>query len=209
VLAAQQYLSRRLWEALLAFIDTAQAGDALDVAIYEAYHESVVAALQRAIDRGVRLRLLYHARAGYPRPPVRTNHARLATLPSCVSGCPAARHPAAAERALPQPQQVYRPHPWRYAILGLDRLDQLHQRRVLSSDQRRDPGARPWDRPRLRDLLRTAVPGPHHCGAPAGGRRARQRRLTRRSRGSSSRRSPAMPFYRRPPSRSESLRTRC
>ncbi|MBK9714599.1 MAG: hypothetical protein IPO81_25300 [Kouleothrix sp.] len=62
--AAQRYLSRGLWEALLGFIAQAQPGDELDVAIYELHHESVVAELQRAVDRGVRLRLLYHAKRG-------------------------------------------------------------------------------------------------------------------------------------------------
>jgi phosphatidylserine/phosphatidylglycerophosphate/cardiolipin synthase-like enzyme len=58
---AAHYLSRGLWEALLRFIDAAQPGDGLDVAVYELHHPSLVAALQAAIDRGVRLRLLYHA----------------------------------------------------------------------------------------------------------------------------------------------------
>jgi phosphatidylserine/phosphatidylglycerophosphate/cardiolipin synthase-like enzyme len=64
VAAAQRYLSRGLWEALLAFIHDAQAGDELCVAIYEYHHDSVVEELQAAIDRGVRVRLLYHAKAG-------------------------------------------------------------------------------------------------------------------------------------------------
>jgi phosphatidylserine/phosphatidylglycerophosphate/cardiolipin synthase-like enzyme len=60
---ARSYLSRGLWEALLGFVDDAAPGDELCVAIYELHHESVVDALQRAVDRGVRLRLLYHARS--------------------------------------------------------------------------------------------------------------------------------------------------
>jgi hypothetical protein len=64
VVDAQRYLSRGLWEALLGFIHAAQAGDELGVAIYEFHHESVVQELQAAIDRGVLVRLLYHAKTG-------------------------------------------------------------------------------------------------------------------------------------------------
>jgi PLD-like domain len=84
--AAQHYLSRGLWEALLAFIDAAAADDALDVAIYELHHESVIAAFQRAIDRGVAVRLLYHARTGEDSPSVRTNRARLSMLHPAATG---------------------------------------------------------------------------------------------------------------------------
>ncbi|MEN9939096.1 MAG: hypothetical protein RLZZ387_5675 [Chloroflexota bacterium] len=64
VAAAEAYLSRGLHEALLAFIDDTRAGDALDVAIYEFQHESVVQALAAAIARGVAVRLLTHAAPG-------------------------------------------------------------------------------------------------------------------------------------------------
>jgi phosphatidylserine/phosphatidylglycerophosphate/cardiolipin synthase-like enzyme len=86
VRVAQRYLSRGLWEALLTFIDAAAAGDGLDIAIYEVQHESAVAALQRAIDRGVAVRLLYHARTGDDSPTVRQNRARLATLHPPLAG---------------------------------------------------------------------------------------------------------------------------
>lgn len=64
VAEAQAYLSRGLWEALLAFVGGARSGDELWVAIYELHHASVGDALQAAIDRGVKLRLLYHAKTG-------------------------------------------------------------------------------------------------------------------------------------------------
>lgn len=63
VAAAEAYLSRGLHEALLDFIAAAAAGDSLDIAIYEFQHESIVAALHQALDRGVNVRLLYHAKA--------------------------------------------------------------------------------------------------------------------------------------------------
>lgn len=78
---ARRYLSRGLWEALLSFIQQAERGDELCVAIYEFHHGSVVAALQDAIDRGVNVRLLYHARDGEEdERTVRENHAHAAQL---------------------------------------------------------------------------------------------------------------------------------
>jgi hypothetical protein len=63
VASAEAYLSRGLHEALLDFIAAATAGDSLDIAIYEFQHESIVVALHNALDRGVHVRLLYHAKA--------------------------------------------------------------------------------------------------------------------------------------------------
>jgi phosphatidylserine/phosphatidylglycerophosphate/cardiolipin synthase-like enzyme len=63
VASAEAYLSRGLHEALIDFIAAAAPGDSLDIAIYEFQHESIVAALHQALDRGVNVRLLYHAKA--------------------------------------------------------------------------------------------------------------------------------------------------
>lgn len=79
--------------------------------------------------------------------------------------------PAAAERARAQPQQVRRAQARRRARAGLDRLDQLHRRRLLPPDQRRDRAARPGDRARLRRLLRPAGRGPRADAGHAGDRR--------------------------------------
>jgi phosphatidylserine/phosphatidylglycerophosphate/cardiolipin synthase-like enzyme len=62
--AAYRWLSRGLQEALFAFLDAARPGDELKVAIYELEEEEVVKRLAAAKARGVRVRLLYHARPG-------------------------------------------------------------------------------------------------------------------------------------------------
>ena len=62
--AAYAWLSRGLEEALLAFIADADAGDELKVSIYEFEHASIVDALKAARQRGVLVRLVYHAKAG-------------------------------------------------------------------------------------------------------------------------------------------------
>ena len=59
---AFDWLSRGLLESLLAFIDQAQSGDALRVAIYEARYAPVLAALRQARGRGVDVRLIYDAK---------------------------------------------------------------------------------------------------------------------------------------------------
>jgi PLD-like domain len=62
--AAYRWLSRGLQEALFAFLDAARPGDELKVAIYELEEDKVVERLAAAKERGVRVRLLYHARPG-------------------------------------------------------------------------------------------------------------------------------------------------
>ncbi len=62
--AAYRWLSRGLQEALFAFLDAARPGDELKVAIYELEEEAVVKRLAAARERGVRVRLVYHARPG-------------------------------------------------------------------------------------------------------------------------------------------------
>jgi phosphatidylserine/phosphatidylglycerophosphate/cardiolipin synthase-like enzyme len=48
-------------EAMFAFIDAAQAGDELAVAIYEFQYEPILARMKAAIDRGVDVKILYDA----------------------------------------------------------------------------------------------------------------------------------------------------
>jgi hypothetical protein len=70
--AAEAYLSCGLRESLLQFIGAAGAGDRLDIAIYELQDDKVVAALLAALDRGVVIRLIAHAK---------NDHARQANAP--------------------------------------------------------------------------------------------------------------------------------
>jgi len=58
------WLTRDILPALLAFIDAATAGDELRVAIYEFEDDDIIGALKAAAARGVRVRIIYHARAG-------------------------------------------------------------------------------------------------------------------------------------------------
>lgn len=59
---AYDWLTRDLKPALLAFVGAAAAGDELRIAIYEFEDHDVRDALVLAIGRGVRVRLIYHAR---------------------------------------------------------------------------------------------------------------------------------------------------
>jgi phosphatidylserine/phosphatidylglycerophosphate/cardiolipin synthase-like enzyme len=58
---ARVWLSRGLEEALIQWVDAAQAGESLHLSVYEFEKPSFLAALQRARDRGVRLQVLYDA----------------------------------------------------------------------------------------------------------------------------------------------------
>jgi phosphatidylserine/phosphatidylglycerophosphate/cardiolipin synthase-like enzyme len=60
--AAYAWLSRGLKEALLDFIEQAEVGDELKVAIYEFEHESVIDALKDAKKKGVHITIVYHAK---------------------------------------------------------------------------------------------------------------------------------------------------
>lgn len=59
---AFEWLSRGLLESLTLFIDSAVAGDALRVAIYEARHDAPLQALARARERGVDVKIVYDAK---------------------------------------------------------------------------------------------------------------------------------------------------
>lgn len=59
---AFEWLSRGLFESLIQFIDGAQAGDALRVAIYEARHAGPLQALARARQRGVDVKIVFDAK---------------------------------------------------------------------------------------------------------------------------------------------------
>lgn len=66
------WLSRGLYEAMVAFVDSAQPGKhALRVAAYEFQYEPFLQVLKRAIDRGVDTRIIYDARQENPRDPNR------------------------------------------------------------------------------------------------------------------------------------------
>ncbi len=58
---ARRWLSRGLAEALIAFIDATRPGEGLHLALYEFEKEEFFHALRRALDRGVRLEILYDA----------------------------------------------------------------------------------------------------------------------------------------------------
>lgn len=59
---AYTWLSRGLLEALVRFIDSANSGDALYVALYEARNEGPLDALKRAKERGVEVSIIYDAK---------------------------------------------------------------------------------------------------------------------------------------------------
>jgi phosphatidylserine/phosphatidylglycerophosphate/cardiolipin synthase-like enzyme len=80
--AAYRWLSRGLEDALLEFLAAAQGGDELKVAIYEFEHAGVVEALAAAKARGVRLRLVYHARPGDDQTEENELHLRTLELPA-------------------------------------------------------------------------------------------------------------------------------
>lgn len=62
---ALAWLSRGVLEQIVGFVDAAEPGrDALDVAIYEYELPEIVAAVDRAQERGVDVRLVYHAKSG-------------------------------------------------------------------------------------------------------------------------------------------------
>ncbi|MFN0113034.1 MAG: phospholipase D-like domain-containing protein [Blastocatellia bacterium] len=56
---ARRWLSRGLEESLIAFIDSAKAGEGLHVYVYEFEKEEFFTALKSALDRGVRLEILF------------------------------------------------------------------------------------------------------------------------------------------------------
>ena len=62
--AARIWLSRGLREALIAFIDSAQAGEGLHLFVYEFSNRDFAAALKAAMARGVRLEILHDAIVG-------------------------------------------------------------------------------------------------------------------------------------------------
>ncbi len=61
---AYAWLTRDIRPALFAFIDRAKAGDELRVAAYEFEDEAIIDRLNRALGRGVAVRLVVHARPG-------------------------------------------------------------------------------------------------------------------------------------------------
>ncbi|MEQ1549168.1 MAG: phospholipase D-like domain-containing protein [Chakrabartia sp.] len=62
--SAYRWLSRGLKEALLDFIAATPAGDALHLCIYEFFDVEIAAAFAAARQRGVDVRIVYHAPAG-------------------------------------------------------------------------------------------------------------------------------------------------
>ncbi|MFL5383431.1 MAG: phospholipase D-like domain-containing protein [Longimicrobiaceae bacterium] len=59
----REWLTRGVLEQIVGFIDSAKgAGDALDIAIYEYELEEIAAAVERAHQRGVQVRVVYHGK---------------------------------------------------------------------------------------------------------------------------------------------------
>ncbi len=80
---ARQWLSRGLYERLLAFFDQAlDASWGIDVAVYEVELPETTAALARALERGARVRVVYHARNEDPQTTL--NEQTLEPLPDYV-----------------------------------------------------------------------------------------------------------------------------
>jgi len=59
---ARAWLSHGLEEAILAYLAKAKEGDALHAAIYEFQKDTLLAGLRAAVDRGVDVKVVYHAR---------------------------------------------------------------------------------------------------------------------------------------------------
>lgn len=79
--AARQWLENGLLGRLLGFIERAVDGQwALDIAIYEYQLQAIVDAVNAAFERGVQVRVLYHARADDEDTTI--NEASLAKLPA-------------------------------------------------------------------------------------------------------------------------------
>ncbi|POA50456.1 phospholipase [Pseudomonas sp. MPR-ANC1] len=79
--AARQWLENGLLARLLGFIERAVDGQwALDIAIYEYQLQAIVDAVNAAFERGVRIRVLYHARPDDEDTTI--NEASLAKLPA-------------------------------------------------------------------------------------------------------------------------------
>lgn len=76
---ALDWLSRGLLEEMLAYIDRAQSGDELHIAIYEFQYSDVLSRIKAAADRGVKvLRIVYDAGSGNSAPRA-LNEAAIAT----------------------------------------------------------------------------------------------------------------------------------
>ena len=61
---AYRRLSRGLKESLFDFISRTKKNESLHVAIYEFFLDEIAAAFRAAKDRGVKVHIVYHARAG-------------------------------------------------------------------------------------------------------------------------------------------------
>jgi hypothetical protein len=70
--APMKWLSRGLFEALLAFIELADDGDELHGAFYEFQYPPVASALRAAFDRGATVRIVYDAESTYKTKNVQT-----------------------------------------------------------------------------------------------------------------------------------------
>jgi phosphatidylserine/phosphatidylglycerophosphate/cardiolipin synthase-like enzyme len=80
---AREWLSRGLYERLLAFFDQAvDSSWAIDVAVYEVEVPETTAAMARALERGARVRVVYHARSEDPQTTL--NEQTLEPLPGYV-----------------------------------------------------------------------------------------------------------------------------
>ena len=79
----REWLSRGVLERIVATIDRASGPrSAVDVAIYEYEHPEIVAAVDRAHERGALVRVVYHGRNGDPQTDENEHH--LAALPDAV-----------------------------------------------------------------------------------------------------------------------------
>ncbi|MET0428115.1 MAG: phospholipase D-like domain-containing protein [Microvirga sp.] len=79
------WLSRGLYEAMTAFVESAEAGrHALRIAAYEFNHEPFLRVVKDAVDRGVDVRILYDARKAEPRDRNRAAVARTGLTGICT-----------------------------------------------------------------------------------------------------------------------------
>ena len=64
---AWDWLSRGLFEAMIAFVESAGPGDGLRICAYEFRYQPFLEVLKNAVDRGVDLKVIYDAKKEFPR----------------------------------------------------------------------------------------------------------------------------------------------
>jgi len=140
-----KWLSRGLYEALIAFIGRARNERyGLRAVFYEFHYLPVARALRQAVDAGADVKIVYDAESSAKEENVRTMQGGTAAIGHRYPTHRHRRHPA---------QQVHRAaRGWR-SHRGVDRVHQHHRGRDLRTSQRRPHHLGCWDRLGVSRLL--------------------------------------------------------